>query len=196
MMIRWRALIEQFPERWQILDIPVARVTNIYRKLYDASLPRCFLPQRTAFTVRNVPYSYPSVKRKCYKACQPLRNGLVEGTCAACKTCSKIRHSCMRNICSFRKLSGRRIYRIVGRSLDFLTRKHRPSFDLPDICIAADEIEARMERQHRRFHEQHQPVSCISCGCCMQRPSVRVSDAGQAYECIDRTHVNSSLQSL
>ena len=89
---RWFSLLSTQP-RWKIGGFGVDSLLGCYRHWINNCLPRSLKPPECLIFDTELPYIYPTVKRKCFNGWQ-----------GCMKTCIKPGHSCFRNVCSFRKL--------------------------------------------------------------------------------------------
>eukprot|EP00973_Karenia_brevis_P069217 9624775-Karenia_brevis.AAC.1 len=64
MMERWKCLINRVPMRWKVEDFDAGQILGFYRYLHDNMLPKSLLAKDTRFAFNNLPYVYPTVKRK------------------------------------------------------------------------------------------------------------------------------------
>ena len=187
LLIRWFAQL-QCSKRWIIEPLDKGRVLEHYRANLDKALPSCLQTGRTTIALSNLPYAYPSIKKKCHRHYSSVINGLMykfgQSMQGATHTCRKVGRSCYRNICSFAKIPCRKQYRHRGRILEFLTRTHRPSYDLPDTTTAPEIIMHGYQQQLKR--PTPNCYKCISCGKMMTKandiykrcwPGIRVDRA-------------------
>lgn len=197
LMLRWRQQFRSMPTRWEFTDMSVQTAVQTYRKLLDRALPTSLQAPNSCFSGRNMPYAYPTVKRKCFGAAVWIRNGactLYGNISRGSRTCAKQGHSCLRTIVSFFRLPSKRMYRYVGRGLEFLIQEFRPGADLPSLSEARASLKSRFECMHPR-PGQHDKY-CLCCGKLMKHPTLHISDAGQAFEAIKVDVIESRLDSL
>ena len=106
-------------------------------------------------------------------------------------SCSKVGHSCLRNIISFKRLPGRSIFRTVGRGLRLLLTTYIDSWTVSNLTDSAADL------KHRYFHTK--PIAdshickCLDCGKNMSQPGFASGDAGQAYEAMRNTFVEKCI---
>eukprot|EP00959_Pyramimonas_sp_CCMP1952_P425766 8918065-Pyramimonas_sp.AAC.1 len=97
------------PERWRVVDTSKAAIASWYRLLYDHTIPKPLRAKGEGpLSAEHVPYIYPTVKLKCWDG------GLLPPESGRHK-CTKPKHSCFRNICSFVRLPPRSLYRSISR---------------------------------------------------------------------------------
>ena len=184
LMVRWIYLLSRVPHRWRILHVPKSQVVSWYRMLLDFTIPKKLFRGRSQFSYANLPYAYPTIKLKCW-------------TPSGVHRCQDPRHSCFRNICSFVRLPGRRVYRQLGRGLQHVMQYLTPGWGLRDMSQAFPLLVDRaswLKRPTRR-----QATGCYHCERCgreMSYPTLLVADAGQAYEDLDTSAIYTAVQEL
>ena len=200
----------QAPGRWDVYSTSLAEVLSQYRSILSKILPRSLLPLFKDMHVDNLPYSYCTVKKKCFMNYHELTHEgsifrgvpgepVCEGFSPICShTCRKPKHSCLRTICSFKGTPGRCTFEKIGRAIHQLMDVAYPGkFSLCDLSRAREEVLRRLSGQAPRPPpppgERH---VCVGCGAPMDHPTLRTDDAGQAYEVIPRTIIDSATQDL
>ena len=116
LLIRWLKLLLEANHRWSV--VPLSREAALFntRIAYDCALPPNMQRNRGYSTYiyhRNIPYAFPSVKRKCW---QDTEGNIVH-------VCSKSGHSCYRNLVSFATIPGKIRYRYSSRAIQVLIQR-------------------------------------------------------------------------
>ena len=197
----WFYTLMASPTRWRILAITMKDVLYEYRTIMNSILPKSLLGPH-AFSAKNVPYAYFTVKYKCFKnaqvrCCNQITNGLPHAGNAEklysphpTHTCPKESHSCLRNIMSFKKLPGRAAFKRVGRAFSYAARQVLNGFGLHNLSKGKDSLLTSINLQHTRNPTPGRPCGCVNCGRIMTHPTLYTGDAGQAYEMIKRSRIN------
>ena len=140
----WFYTLLASPTRWKILTCTTESVLYQYRTIMNSILPKSLLGAH-AFSAKNIPYAYFTVKYKCFKnakvrCCNNFTNGQPHADNARktysphpTHTCPKESHSCLRNIMSFKKLPGRAAFKRVGRAFSYATRQVLDGIGLNDL---------------------------------------------------------------
>ena len=182
----WRNLLKQSPDRWAITNHTEDEVIQYYRSILDNILPRNLLQKRNTFSATNVPYTYFTVKYKCFQnAAQEICTRLVKPspTCGPvghspglpAHTCVKAGHSCLRNIMSFCKIPGRKTFKRIGRAFMFGLASVAPGYSIRDLSRGKDLTIAELKKQLPR---QSSDPCCLRCGCHLNGPTLHTADAG------------------
>lgn len=192
----WYYLMSHCPERWEILTLTTEEALRKYRDIMNQILPKSLLGKH-AFSSRNLPYAYFTIKFKCFQnASQMCCNLFTPGTAAPTQkdkahhphpshTCPKNGHSCLRNIMSFKKLPGRAAFKRVGRAFVFGLQTAVPGYGIRDLSKGKQILGDAISKQFLRPSESNH--ACIRCGYHIPHPTLYTADAGQAYEVI-KTH--------
>lgn len=184
MMIRWIGLIKD-QKRWSVTKCDHRAVLRLYQNLSNSALPRSLQPADMQFGQENVPYSYPTVKLKCFRGKEGENK----------HTCPKAGHSCLRNICSFIKLKGRRSYKATGRALRAVIDSVSERWSVTSQKTVLEEFQKGFEnlRRERKFDCSY-PRQCARCSATMCAPGAVCEDAGQAFEAVPRMFVSFALR--
>jgi hypothetical protein len=193
MMVRWRHQLERANDRWLIADWSKQDVLKHYRDTSDSMLPKFLLGSDTRIAWRHLPYGYPSVKKKCYSGEARYANfrGFV-GPTSIRHTCTKAAHSCLRNIISFSCMPGKKVLRDISRALVHLTHLAYSAWAVPNLSKAAVHVTANISAMSPCPHHRQ----CVSCGVMLTHTTLRVYDAGQAYEVLDINKIISNLNDV
>ena len=151
----------------------------MYRFLADGSLPRRLRPWYCPVSGENLPYMYPSVKRKCWED-EPVED-------RPRKKCTKTVHSCHRSIISFIRMPHRKVYRRVGRATHFYIQSVWKSKSLCGLATAASKIKQGISKLHYS-------TSCYRCAKPRIGLACHTEDAGQAYEVAETRLINYVLR--
>ena len=166
------------------------------------------MPNSNSFGTKNLPYAYPTIKFKCFKASSELREGCTHAPDPASlpqthhtplhpsHTCTKEGHSCLRNIVSFKKLPGRNTFRRIGRAFMHGVRSTMPGYGLPNLSKGRDSVLGDLEKQFSRPVPKAGHLSCVQCGSCLKGPTLYTADAGQSYEMIKPEKIESSFSQM
>ena len=189
------------PTRWKILSTTTKDVLYEYRTIMNRILPKTLLGPH-AFSAKNIPYAYFTVKYKCFKnamvkCCNQFTGGQPRAenlqkpySPHPTHTCPKESHSCLRNIMSFKKLPGRAAFKRVGRAFSLATRTVLNGIGLHDLSKGKDILLTSMDLQHPRNPTPGSPCACVKCGRRMAHPTLYTADAGQAYEMVKQSRIN------
>ena len=79
------------PERWQFFFCDEKTMVTWYRMLYDYAMIRHVCYESAAFSAANLPYAYPTVKRKCWQPYVTFSGSR--------HMCTKRNHASLRNSC-------------------------------------------------------------------------------------------------
>ena len=108
------------------------------------------------------------------------------------KTCPKVGHSCYRNIVSFQAVQGRAAMRLAARALVHLVLQHVQHWAVSSLATAPAEVHNAVNA----LADSPSNRKCVVCQHVMAGPTLRVYDAGQAYEVLDPRVVQSYLDVL
>lgn len=162
--------------RWSVMVANVPAIVAWYRRVIDLVLPPQVGPRVSAFSAKNLPYAYATIKDKCWQFC-----GTSVKHC-----CSDPSHSCLRVICSFYNVTIRKQLKYVSRAVRFLLRASWETFELWDLAQAPRIIDTNLAKLKLHSKSVSNPNGCsIMCSSPMRVPGVLVGDAGQAYETPD-----------
>ena len=202
----WRHTMSEASDRWEIHDCPTADILQKYRGILDYVLPRNLLRSSNSFSTKHIPYTYFTVKHKCFRHCTQQVGGTLippvgtPPTPSDCKphlpahTCRKKGHSCLRNIVSFRHLPGRTAFRRVGRAFIHGLCSVMPGYGLRGLSRGKIIILSRLESQEKRREGSF--YGCVQCGAAMSGPTLYTADAGQAYEMVAPARIEKSFCSI
>ena len=112
--------------------------------------------------------------------------------CHLMHSCQKQGHSCFRNIVSFASMPGRASMRAVARALVYLTLQVFHGYAVQNLSTAAADVVSAI----RNLRPRDRSGCCRKCGARMPGPTLRVYDAGQAYEVIPMSAFLEALADL
>ena len=181
-MYRWcNRLASQ--TRWRIANVSEKLVVDYYRQLVNNCLPRSLLGSSSSLFKHHIPYAYASIKHKCYSG-NPTSNRV--------HSCEKPNHSCERNIISFKRLPGRKVFKKIGRCLRHLLELYGRGWNFSCLTNSASELSEKYAATTPRAPGPN--CCCLKCGAAMKTPSIIAADAGQAYEELGAEFVSSTLE--
>jgi len=164
------------PERWAIVQMTNDEVLKRYRDILDYILPKS-LVGKNYFNTSHVPYAYPTIKYKCFKAagqrvCRsilPLVPGPPSNHPHPAHTCAKDGHSCLQTIISFKKIPGRRAFKRIGRAFMHCVAAIAPGYGLRDLSRGKPVLDNEIKKQFRRRKDSKHGY--LKCGACMSTPT-------------------------
>ena len=65
----WRHTMSEASDRWGIHDCPTTDILQPYIGIVDYVLPRNLLLSHNSFSTKHIPYTYFTVKHKCFRHC-------------------------------------------------------------------------------------------------------------------------------
>ena len=125
-----------------------------------------------------LPYSYFTVKSKCYK---------TEG-----RVCEKKGHSCVRKIVAYTKWPKREAWRRAGRCIEKLVRVFGDGWEAYKLNTAPAEVRTGM----KLLHSSESPDVCERCQKSKERVCGLVCDAGQFHETVSATKAMTAMLDL
>ena len=171
----WFRSLTAYSDRWEIHGIPDKSILHFYTSIIDSILPNSLFARGTAFSTKHIPYTYFTVKYKCFKHASERCGGhLVPPNPALpaplpqnppthpAHTCRKPRHSCLRNIMSFKQLPGRATFKRVGRAFSYGLRMVAPGYGLRDLSRGKKIIENELAKQKSKSSDSN--FCCLDCG--------------------------------
>ena len=181
-MVQWLGMLS-FQKRWKIVCVRSSVVLLFFRTLLNTCLPRSLCTDMD-LEWDQLPYAYPTVKKKCFENV---------GGCWK-RSCKKVGHSCFRNVVSFKRLPGRKVFKKIGRMIKHLVTTFCESWSFSDLSSSAWELKNRYEDTEPRSLSDS--TLCHGCKCPMCLPGVAIGDAGQAYEVLRHGFIHSSLDAM
>ena len=192
LFFRWFQILER-SDRWQIVSHNSSDVLQYYRTWFDGCLPNFLLTGKTSFAHGNIPLVYPTIKRKCYSGLQEWVTFLgCNYPCSCMSTCQKPQHSCMRNVVTFARFPGKQQLRAVSRALRHLYSKIFVGWAVDNLAKAADNVRAAFAG----LSACPDSGRCVGCGSMLFGPTIKIFDAGQAYEMVSLQSVHRDIDLL
>ena len=188
--VRWLTQFSAAKDRWKFVTTPMDQVVSWYRLLFDYTIPKNLHTRSSCISAWNLPYIYETIKGKCWSSTAVI----VDGQGETKHTCTKPGHSCMRNICSFIRFPGRKLYQRFGKAPTFLSNVFAKGWSFKNLDTAFDELRARVDLLEKPAKFSGKPCHiCAQCCQEMSSPGLVVGDAGQAYEALKRERITIAL---
>ena len=159
-------MFRQDAVHWVPFQGSVAEVVEAYRLLHAELLPNHLkrFSAKSRWSNFELPYAYCTLKAKCF----------VEGTG---HVCSKVNHSCLRRIVSWRAHPAKSLYRGVSRAIVGLIWLLGIGFETRNLHTAVRDFAKACEGL-----EASSSNLCCRCNCSLEGLALVVCDAAQMYE--------------
>lgn len=203
----WRDMLRKADDRWQVIQTKTTNVVIAYHRLLNTITPRNLLSGPNAFGTKNLPYVYFTIKHKCFQACRQMISGQTIPPAPdtlptsgshfhQAHTCCTEGHSCLRNIVSVVHLPAINTFRRMGRAFIHGVRSVMPGYGLSNLSTSRGDILKPLDEQCSRNRTHDHVPCCAECGACMSGPTLYTADAGQAYEMVKPSTIESSFSKV